>query len=139
MNAQERESGGEADAAERAAEQQRESGPPTTAGTGPGGASTGLGHAEGYPVSAPEGAGPAVGRILSTTGAGSSGTGAGGLASGRGSDGGARNLAHGAGQPAYGTTNSEMLDGEEMTTLDVDDVTTLGGSTAATTQGSATT
>lgn len=86
------------------------SGHPTTGGSAPGGAGTGLKHPEAPPGLDVGGMlGVGAGGARPTSGIGGSGTGAGGLATGPTGTGGAQNLAHGAGRAsgALGTAPSE--------------------------------
>ena len=123
-------------AAEEAAELDRVSSPPTTGGMAPGGAQTGLRRAEGYPVPSGEGTAGALGGAMPTAAGGGSGTGAGGLATGPGGAGGTSNIPHGAGRPAYGTTETDPPDPESGSAPGVDLATPPS---TGTTQGSATT
>src|SRR5438309_803277 len=74
--------------------------PPNTSGAAPGGASTKLRHASGYPDMLGGEAGLQSGGVLAVGAGGGSGTGSGGLGTGIGGAGGTRNIPHGAGLPA---------------------------------------
>jgi hypothetical protein len=91
-------------------------GPPTTGGSIPGGAPTGLRHQTDMLGLGGGMGGSHTGGMLPTGASGGTGTGAGGLGTGPAGIGGTRNLPHGAGRPSYGPApRGERAGGLETT------------------------